>query len=158
MQAMIDLNVTAPMRLTYAAAPGFVARGGGTIINTASIVAVSPETLNGVYGGSKAFLLAFSQSLHAELADKGIRVQAVLPGATATEFWEISGRPVEQLPEAIVMSAADMVDAALAGFDQGELVTIPALPELADWDAFEAARQALRPNLSRAQPAPRYVQ
>jgi len=157
MQAMIDLNVTAPMRLTYAAAPGFVARGGGTIINTASIVAVSPETLNGVYGGSKAFLLAFSQSLHAELADKGIRVQAVLPGATATEFWEISGRPVEELPEAIVMSAADMVDAALAGFDQGELVTIPALPELADWNAFEAARQALRPNLSRARPAERYL-
>jgi uncharacterized protein len=158
MQAMIALNVTAPMRLTYAVAPGFVARGGGTIINTASIVAIAPETLNGVYGGSKAFLLAFSQSLHAELADKGIRIQAVLPGATATEFWDISGRPIEDLPEAIVMSAEDMVDAALAGFDQGELVTIPALPEQADWASFEAAREVLRPNLSRAQPAQRYFQ
>lgn len=157
MEAMIDLNVTAPMRLTYAAAPGFVARGGGTIINIASIVAVAPEALNGVYGGSKAFVLAFSQSLHHELADKSVRVQAVLPGATATDFWEISGRPVAQLPKAIVMSAEDMVDAALAGLDQGELVTIPALPELADWNRFESSRQALRPNLSHAQPAPRYV-
>lgn len=158
MEAMIALNVTAPMRLAYAAAPAFVARETGTIINIASIVALGPERLNGVYGGSKAFVLAFSQSLHYELADKGIRIQAVLPGATATDFWETSGRPIEYLPEAIVMSAADMVDAALAGLDQGELVTIPALPELADWNAFEAARQALGPNLSHAQPAPRYLQ
>ena len=158
MDAMIAVNVTAPMRLAYSAAPGFVARGTGTIVNIASIVAVAPELLNGVYGGSKAFVLAFSQSLQHELADKGIRVQAVLPGATATDFWEISGRPIEYLPEAIVMSAVNMVDAALAGLDQGELVTIPALPELADWNAFEAARQALGPNLSRAQPASRYLQ
>lgn len=157
MQAMIALNVTAPTRLTYAAAPGFIARGGGTIINIASVVAVAPELLNGVYGGSKAFVLAFSQSLHHELGGKGVRVQAVLPGATATDFWDIAGTPVEHLPDAIVMSAADMVDAALAGLDQGEFVTIPALPELADWNSFEAARQALGPNLSRAQPAPRYV-
>jgi len=157
MEDMIRLNVVAPTRLTNAAAPAFVARGGGTIVNIASIVAISPETLNGVYGGSKAFVLAFSQSLHHELADKGVRVQAVLPGATATEFWDIAGMPVEHLPEGIVMTAEDMVDAALAGLDQGELVTIPALPQIADWNTFEAARQALVPNLSRAVPAARYV-
>src|SRR6202011_1633593 len=78
MDEMIRLNVVALTRLTYAAAPGFVARGGGAIINIASIVAISPETLNGVYGGSKAFVLALSQSLHHELAGKGLRVQAVL--------------------------------------------------------------------------------
>jgi short-subunit dehydrogenase len=157
MEDMIRLNVVAPTRLTYAAAPGFVARGGGTIVNIASIVAISPETLNGVYGGSKAFVLAFSQSLHHELADKGVRVQAVLPGATATEFWDIAGTPVEHLPEGIVMTAEDMVDAALAGLDQGELVTIPPLAQIADWNTFEAARQALVPNLSRSAPAARYV-
>lgn len=54
MEEMIAINVNALTRLTYAAAPGFVARGAGTFINIASIVAVSPETLNGVYGGSKA--------------------------------------------------------------------------------------------------------
>ena len=54
MEEMIRLNVTAPTRLAYAAVPGFVSRGGGTIINISSIVAIAPERLNGVYGGTKA--------------------------------------------------------------------------------------------------------
>jgi short-subunit dehydrogenase len=156
MERMIALNVTAPTRLAYAAAPAFVARGSGTIINIASIVAINPKLLNGVYAGSKAFVLAFSQSLENELASKGIRVQAVLPGATATDLWDKAGHPVANLPKEIVMSTEDMVDAALAGLAQGEFVTIPALPDNADWDAFERARNALAPNLSRAQPAARY--
>ena len=156
MSRLITLDVDALMRLTYAAAPAFVGRGGGTIINIASIVGVAPEILNGVYGGAKAFVLAFSQSLRHELADKGLRVQVVLPGAVATEFWGIAGTPVEHLPKQIVMSADDVVDAALAGLDQGEFVTLPALPDSADWAAYEAARQVLMPNLSRAEPAARY--
>jgi short-subunit dehydrogenase len=156
MDDMITLNVRALTRLTYAAGPGLVARGGGTIINIASIVAVGPEILNGVYGASKAYVLALSQSLHKELAGKNVRVQAVLPGATATDIWAKAGRPVEHLPSEIVMSTDDMVDAALAGLDQGELVTIPSLPDAADWHAYEAARQKLLPNLSRKIPAARY--
>jgi short-subunit dehydrogenase len=156
MDRMIDLNVTAPMRLAYAAAPAFVARGRGAIINISSIVSISPETLNGVYGGTKAFMLAFSQSLHHELADKGVRVQAVLPGATATDFWAAGGLPVENLPASIVMRATDMVDAALAGFDQGEVVTIPSLHDAGQWNAFESARLAMAPNLSSNVPAARY--
>jgi short-subunit dehydrogenase len=157
MQAMIELNVTALTRLTYAAVPGFVARGSGSIVNIASIVAIAPERLNGVYGASKAFVLAFSQSLKHELADKNIRVQAVLPGATATEFWAIAGTPVEHLPSEIVMSAEDMVDAALAGLDQGEFATIPALEDAGLLEAYEDARQALIPNLSRSAAAQRYT-
>ena len=156
MDEMIRLNVGALTRLTYAAVPGFVARGGGTIVNIASMVAISPETLNGVYGGSKAFVLAFSQSLQHELAEKGVRVQAILPGATATEFWDIAGLPVHNLPTGIVMSAEDLVDAALAGLDQGEIVTIPSLPDKAEWDGFEAARRAMSGKLSSAVPARRY--
>ncbi|MBE9605501.1 SDR family oxidoreductase [Acetobacteraceae bacterium H6797] len=156
MERMIDLDVTALMRLTYAAAPAFAARGRGTIVNISSIVAIGPEVLNGVYGGAKSFVLAFSQSLHHELAEKGLRIQAVLPGATATDFWGIAGTPVEHLPGEIVMPATAMVDAALAGLDAGELVTIPALPDAAQWAAYEAARQAMLPNLSRAEPAARY--
>lgn len=156
MQQMIDLNVTALMRLTYAAVPGFVARGGGAIINIASIVAIAPEILNGVYGGTKAFVLALSQSLKHELTDKNIRVQAVLPGATATEFWGIAGMPVEHLPGEIVMSAEAMVDASLKGFDQGEFATIPALEDAALLQAHEDARQAMMPHLSRSVPAARY--
>ncbi|WP_457096124.1 SDR family NAD(P)-dependent oxidoreductase [Lysobacter sp. P5_B9] len=157
MERMITLNVNVLMRLAYAAAPGFVARGAGTIINIASVVALAPELLNGVYGGTKAFVLAFSQSLQHELADKGVRVQAVLPGATATEFWDVAGTPVEHLPTEIVMSAQDMVDAALSGLALGEVVTIPSLPDVADWHAFEQARKALGPSLSRAVPALRYA-
>src|SRR6516164_2091156 len=128
--------------------PAFVRRGLGTIINIASIVAVAPELLNGVYGGTKAFVLAFSQSLRKELAEKGVRVQVVLPGATATDLWSNAGRPVEQLPREIVMSVDDLVDAALAGLDQGEFVTLPALRQTEQWEAYEGARQALMPNLS----------
>ena len=157
MTRMIDLNVIALTRLTYAAVPGFVARGKGAVINISSIVAISPETLNGVYGGSKAFVLAFSQSLYRELADKGVQVQAVLPGATATDFWQTGGLPIEHLPAAIVMSATDMVDAALAGFDRRELVTIPSLHAGEEWDAYEAARQTMAPHLSTNVPAPRYT-
>jgi short-subunit dehydrogenase len=154
---MIALNVAAVARLTHAAAPGLVARGGGTIINIASVVGVAPELLNGVYGASKAFVLALSLSLHKELAPSGVRVQAVLPGATATDFWAIAGKPLDEVPGELVMRADAMVDAALAGLDQGELVTIPSLPDAADWQAYEAARQRLLPNLSRSAPAARYL-
>ena len=156
MEEMIDLNVTALTRLTYAAAPAFVARGGGAIINISSVVAVAPEVLNGVYGASKAFVLALTQSLHKELADKNVRIQVVLPGATATNFWDTAGGAVDNLPSAMVMQSADLVDAALAGFDQGELVTIPSLPEAADWFGYEGARQKLIPNLSLNSVPPRY--
>ncbi|HEY9663667.1 MAG TPA: SDR family oxidoreductase, partial [Allocoleopsis sp.] len=156
MSQMITLNVEVLTRLTYAVVPALVARDSGTIINIASIVAVAPETLNGVYGGTKAFVLAFSQSLRHELKDKGVRVQVVLPGATSTNFWNMAGLPIEHLPQAIVMSVDDMVNAALTGFDQGEFVTIPSLPDVEQWEAYERARQSLTPNLSRTVPANRY--
>jgi uncharacterized protein len=156
MEEMIALNVTAVTRLTYAAAPAFVARGAGTIINIASVVGIAPETLNGVYGATKAFVLALSHSLQHELADKGIRIQAVLPGATATDRWELAGLPWQKLPPAIVMSPEDMVDAALVGLDQGELVTIPGLQDIEAWTRLEAARRDLSQRLSNSVPAPRY--
>jgi uncharacterized protein len=156
MEEMIGLNVTALTRLTYAVAPAFVARGAGTIVNIASVVAIAPERLNGVYGATKAFVLALSHSLHHELAEKGVRVQAVLPSATATDLWEKSGLHYSKLPAGTVMSTEDMVDAALAGLDQGEVVTIPPLQDGDDWTRFEAARRALAPKFSNSAPAPRY--
>lgn len=156
MTAMIALNVTALTRLTYAIVPRFVARGRGTIINIGSIVAVNPEALNGVYGGTKAFVLAFSQNLRHELAGTGVDVQVVLPGATATDFWAASGRPVELLPREIVMSSEDLVDAALIGLDRQEFATVPPLQDPELFDSYEAARRAMIGKLSNATPAARY--
>ena len=156
MDDMIALNITALTRLTYAAAPAFVARGAGTIINIASVVGISPETLNGVYGATKAYVIALSHSLQHELADKGIRIQAVLPAATATDIWDLAGLPYQNLPASIVMSPEDMVDAALVGLDQGELVTIPGLHEGDEWTRFEAARRAISQRFGNSVPAPRY--
>jgi len=153
---IIALNITALTHLTYAAAPAFVSRGAGTIINVASVVGISPETLNGVYGASKAYVLALSHSLQHELAAKGVRIQAVLPGATATEIWDKAGLPLKDLPASIVMSPEDMVDAALVGLDQGELVTIPGLHDGDEWTRFEATRRALSKRFGNAVPAPRY--
>jgi short-subunit dehydrogenase len=153
---LIALNVAALTRLSYAAAPAFVARGKGTIINIASIVGISPETLNGVYGATKAYVLALSHSLQHELADKGLRIQAVLPAGTATDFWDKTGLPYQDLPESTVMSAEDMVDAALVGLDQGELVTLPSLPDGEEWIRFEAARRTMSQHFFHSTPAPRY--
>jgi short-subunit dehydrogenase len=156
LESMIYLNVTALTRLALAALPGFVARKNGLLINIASVVALAPDLLNGTYSGTKAYVVNFTQALKNEVEGKGVTVQAVLPGATATPFWDKSGRPVEDLPKEIVMSAEDMVDASLAGLDRHELITIPALPNAADWERYEAARKALGPNLSRQKPAARY--
>jgi uncharacterized protein len=156
LESMIYLNVTALTRLALAALPAFIARKKGLLINIASVVALAPELLNGTYSGTKAYVVNFTQALKNELEGTGVTIQAVLPGATATPFWEKSGRPVEDLPAEMVMTAEDMVDASLAGLDQHELVTIPTLPDVADWEKYEAARKALGPNLSRQFPAARY--
>jgi short-subunit dehydrogenase len=154
---IVQINVTAFTRLAIAAASNFAKRASGLIINIGSVVALAPELLNGVYSGSKAFVQNFSTALKNELAEKGVTVQVVLPGATATPLWEKAGVNVHtDLPAEWVMSTEDMVDASLAGLDQGEFATIPGLPDAADLAAYEKARLALAPNLSRRDPAPRY--
>jgi short-subunit dehydrogenase len=157
LEQMIQINVTAFTRLAVAAASNFAKQAKGLIINIGSVVAVAPELLNGVYSGSKAFVQNLSTSLKNELADKGVTVQVVMPGATATPLWGKAGVNVHtDLPAEWVMTTEDMVDASLAGLDQGEFATIPALPNAADFEAYEKARLALAPNLSRREPAARY--
>lgn len=155
MEAMIDLNITALTRLTYAAAPAFVARGAGTIVNISSVVGIAVENLNGVYSASKSYVLSFGHSLQKDLAEKGVRIQTVLPGATATEFWDVAGY-APQKTSAITMRAEDLVDAALAGLDAGELVTIPGLHETEAWTRWEQERREMSPKFRNPKPAPRY--
>lgn len=156
-EKVIQLNVVAVMRLAGAALPGFVARGRGTVINIGSVTSLMPEMFDGTYSGTKAFVLNFTQALQAEVGGLGIRVQAVLPGGTRTEIWERAGIDLNIYPPENIMEADEMVDAALAGLDQGELVTIPSLPDAGEWEAFNAARLSLAPNLSRNHSADRYL-
>lgn len=158
LEAMVQLNVIATLRLAHAAVEGFVARGQGTLINVASVLALAPEMFNGTYSGTKAFILNLSLSLQNELTGKNVRVQAVLPGATRTEIWGKAGVDMNAMPREMLMDVEAMVDAALAGLDLGEAVTLPALPDFADYERYDAARKALGPNLSRNQPAARYAQ
>ncbi|NRH26627.1 SDR family oxidoreductase [Pseudomonas sp. MS19] len=154
--ALIQLNIVALTQLSAAAASAFSAAGRGAIINIASVVALLPEMFNAVYSASKAYVLSLTQTLHGEVRKHGVQVQAVLPGVTRTEIWERSGMDASALPPEMIMEVGEMVDAALAGFDQAELVTIPSLPDSADWQALVAARTKLGPNLSRNQAAARY--
>nr|WP_086493856.1 SDR family oxidoreductase [Novosphingobium panipatense] len=152
---MIDLNVLAVTRLAAAIAPRLAEAGSGTIVNMTSVTALMPDGFTAVYPATKAYVLAFTEALNVELGARGVRVQAVLPGITRTPIWteeQLAGLPAE-----MVMDVEDMVDAALSGLDLGETITIPALPDNADLDAYLKARGALRPNLSRNRPAPRYA-
>lgn len=156
LESMIELNVTATARLAGAAAKAFAGRGRGTIINVASVLALAPELFNGSYSATKAFVLNLTLSMQQELAPQGLRIQAVLPGATRTEIWERAGTEISALPPEMLMDVNHMVDAALAGLAQGEVVTLPALQDFTDFEAFNAARLKMAPKLSLRAPAQRY--
>jgi short-subunit dehydrogenase len=155
-EAVVRLNVLAFTRLASAAANAFAARGSGTLVNLSSSVALTPGRYGPVYGATKAYILYYTQALAAELAGSGVHVQAVLPGAVRTEIWERSGKDISLLDPARVMEPSELVDAALAGLDLGEIVTIPSLPDAGEWEALHAMHLALEPRLSRDRAADRY--
>src|SRR5260370_26999091 len=86
MEEMIKLNVVALMRLIYAAAPVFAARGHGAIINISSVAAIAPEMSNGVYCGAEGFVVTFSQTLHPQISAKGVAGHVRFPRATPAAF------------------------------------------------------------------------
>jgi uncharacterized protein len=155
-ERLIALNVTAPTLLSAVALRAFVARKAGGIINLSSVLALAPEMFDAAYSGTKAFLLNLSQGLVKEAAANGVRIQAVLPGATRTEIWERSGKDLALIPADWLMEAEVLVDAALAGFDRGETITIPSLADVKQWESMQEARLAMGPNLSRRDVAERY--
>jgi uncharacterized protein len=153
--SQIALNITALTRLTHAVLSVFKERNEGVIINIASVLAVHALPVSSVYSGTKAFVLNFSRGLQQELANTGIRVQVVLPAATATELWDSSGVPLTAFPQEAVMTTEHLVDAALAGFDQGELVTWPSLADAGHWDRYDAHRFDLFAATQTGKSAPR---
>lgn len=155
-ERMIKVNVIALTRLTRAVLPGLLARNRGAIVNIASVLAYE-TSFGGIYSGTKAYVVNFTEGLHREVAGTNVKVQAVLPGATRTDFWELAGSDIDNLPKEIIMSADDMVDAALVGLSRGEAVTVPALADAAKLDAFLGARQAFYGSLHADKPAARYA-
>lgn len=152
---IIDLNIRAVARLAAAAGRLMKQRGTGAIVNIASVVAFMPEAAPSLYGPTKAFVIAFSQTLQAELAGHGVYVQVVVPAATRTDIWTVAGRNAEEI--AGMMEVSDLVDAALSGFDQREPVTLPSLPEVELWQSYERGRHEIAANVANEKPAARYL-
>jgi uncharacterized protein len=121
----IRLNVVALTRLTRAVLPGLVERGRGSIINVSSLAGFQPAPLNATYGATKAFVNSFTESLHEELRGSGVRVQALCPGFTRTEFQERAGIDTSRIPSFAWMSAAAVVDSSLAGLDRDDVLCVP---------------------------------
>ena len=125
---MIDLNVRAVVELTRGLLPPMIARGRGAVINVSSIAAFQPVPYMGVYAATKAFILSFTEALSHEIRGSGVRLQALCPGPTATEFLEVSethsGLLVTRLP---MLNAPQVVEASLRGLDRSKLRVIPGL-------------------------------
>ena len=155
--SQISLNVTALARLTHAVLPGLKARNEGLIINIASVLGLHSLPVSSVYSGTKAFVLAFSQGLQQELAETGVKVQVVLPAATATEVWDNSGIPLATLAPESVMQTDAMVDAALAALDQGELVTFPSVADVDMIERYQSAASTLFAVAQTGKVAPRLL-
>ncbi|XAH22118.1 SDR family oxidoreductase [Xylophilus sp. GW821-FHT01B05] len=155
--SQIALNITALTRLTQAVLPAFIARNEGVIVNIASVLAVHSLPISAIYSGTKAFVLQYSRGLQEELAGTGVKVQLVLPASTATEIWDLSGVPLAALNQDALMTTEHMVDAALAGLDQGETITWPSVADASLWEKYEAARSGLFAGSQAGAPAPRYL-
>ena len=154
---LIALNVTALTLLTRAVLPGFVKRNAGIIINIGSVVGFTGYSWVPVYGGTKAYVLNFSQGLKQQLAETKIRFQYVAPASTASEIWDVMGVPMSSLGEGVLMDTEACVDAALKGLDDGEFITAPSVHDDTLIAKFEEASTTLLAATQLSQPAPRYT-
>ena len=126
-RAMIDLNVGTLVELCHAVLPGMIERKSGAILNIASTAAFQPGPGMAVYFATKAFVLSFSEALHEEVRDKGVRVTALCPGPTKTEFGAIAGFKGNGGFDKISARSEDVVAMGLKALDKGRAVAIPGL-------------------------------
>ena len=126
-RAMIDLNCGTLVELCHAVLPGMIARGEGAILNLASTAAFQPGPGMATYFATKAFVLSFSEALHEEVRDKGVRVTALCPGPTKTEFGAIAGFTGNGGFDKISARSEDVVAMGLKALDKGRAVAIPGL-------------------------------
>ena len=128
---MIDLNVRTLVDLCHLVLPAMRARGQAGICNVASTAAFQPGPNMAVYYATKAFVLSFTEALHHELKGSGIKVSALCPGPTATEFGSVAGANISSALDRITGDAARVVRAGLKGLDRNKAVVIPGWPNKA---------------------------
>jgi short-subunit dehydrogenase len=126
-RAMIDLNCGTLVELTHAVLPVMIERGDGAILNVASTAAFQAGPGMAVYFATKAFVLSFSEALHEEMRKKGVRVTALCPGPTKTEFGDVAGFKGNGAFDKMSARSADVVALGLKALDQGRAVAIPGL-------------------------------
>jgi len=156
LENQMDVNAKAVTYLSQAILPRFIERNSGTIINIGSVLSFYALTFSTAYSASKAHVMLYTIGLRDELENTGVKVQLVLPAATHTEIWEVGGIGVENLSQETVMSVDNLVDAALAGLDQGETVTLPSVEDASLWETFDAARIKMFQAAQTKNPASRY--
>ena len=142
-QQMLDVLVTAVMRLTHAALPGMIARGSGAVLNISS---VAGWITGGTYSAAKAWVTVFSESLATELAGTGVHVTAVCPGFTHTEFHQRASMEIDGIPEWMWLDAQEVVDRALSDVRKGRPVSVAG----SQYKALSLAAQYLPRPLVRA--------
>ncbi|MEU2829271.1 SDR family NAD(P)-dependent oxidoreductase [Streptomyces lavendulae] len=120
-ERMLDLLVKVPLRLTHALLPGLRERRRGAVLNLASVAGLLPT---GTYGAAKAWVIAFSESLRVDMEPYGVRVLAVVPGFTRTEFQERAGMDVSALRDAVWLEPETVVDKALRDLARRRPVSI----------------------------------
>jgi short-subunit dehydrogenase len=124
---MIDLNCGVLVELCHAVVPGMKARRSGGILNVASTAAFQPGPKMATYFASKAFVLSFTEALHEEVRREGIRVSALCPGPTRTEFGDVAGFKGDGLFDKVSMNSAEVVAFGLKALDANRAVAIPGL-------------------------------
>ena len=127
LREMVDLNVGSLTELCRAFAPGMVERGSGAILNVASTAAFQPGPGMAVYFATKAYVLSLSEALHEELKPHGIRVTALCPGPTRTEFGAVAGFPQDGPFDRMSADSASVVRAGLEALDRNRAVAVPGL-------------------------------
>jgi hypothetical protein len=116
--AMIALNVRALTEVCHRVLPGMVRRGGGSLVNVASTAAFQPVPFMAVYAATKAYVLSFSEALAEEARGSGVRILAVCPGLTATEFQGVAGTDRVAFNRTPAMTADDVAHEALRALDR----------------------------------------